>query len=136
MRQGDCSAELAALESMKRDELRIEWVRRMKTSPPNLSLGMLRLALAHAIQSKALGGITKSIDRKLRELVAGKAGPPPGTRFTRAWQGKVHIVTVTADEKFNWQGKEYNTLSQVACAITGTHWSGPAFFGTRKRRAP
>jgi hypothetical protein len=135
MRQADCRDELAALESMKRDELRIAWVRRMKTSPPNLSVGMLRLALAHAIQSKALGGISKSMDRKLRELTVGKTGPAPGTQFTRAWQGRTHVVTVTADEKFNWQGKEYNTLSQVACAITGTHWSGPAFFGTRKRRA-
>jgi hypothetical protein len=135
MRQGDCQEELAALESMKRDELRIAWVRRMKTSPPNLSVGMLRLALAHAIQSKALGGITKPMDRKLRELAAGKIGPSPGTRFTRAWQGKIHVVTVTADEKFSWQGKDYNTLSQVACAITGSRWSGPAFFGTRKRRA-
>jgi hypothetical protein len=135
MRQSDCGEELAALESMKRDELRIAWVRRMKTSPPNLSAGMLRLALAHTIQSKALGGITKSMDRKLRELAAGKTGPSPGTRFTRAWQGKIHVVTVTADEKFNWQDKDYTTLSQVACAISGTHWSGPAFFGTRKRRA-
>jgi hypothetical protein len=135
MRQGDCNEELAALESMNRDELRVVWVRRMKTTPPNLSVGMLRLALAHAIQSKTLGGITKSTDRKLRELAAGKTGPSPGTRFTRAWQGKIHVVTVTADEKFTWQGNEYDTLSQVACAITGTHWSGPAFFGTRKRRA-
>ena len=134
MRQGDCSEELAALESMKRDELRVAWVRRMKTSPPNLSVGMLRLALAHAIQSKALGGITKSMDCKLRELAAGRPRPVPGTRFTRAWQGKIHVVTVTADEKFNWQGNDYNTLSHVACAITGTHWSGPAFFGTRRRR--
>lgn len=135
MTQGDCREQLAALESMKRDELRVAWVRRMKTSPPNLSVGMLRLALAHAIQSKALGGITKSMDRKLRELAGGKTGPAPGTRFTRAWRGKIHVVTVTADEQFSWQGKDYNTLSQVACAITGTHWSGPAFFGIRKRRA-
>ena len=135
MRQGDCSEELAALQSMKRDELRITWVRRMKTSPPNLSVGMLRLALAHAIQSKALGGITKSIDRKLRELAVGKTGPSPGTRFTRAWQGKIHVVTVTEEGKFSWQGKDYGTLSQVACLITGTHWSGPAFFGIRQRRA-
>ena len=131
----DCSAELAAIELLKRDELRIAWVRRMKTSPPNLSVRMLRLALAHTIQSKAMGGITKSMERKLRELAAGRAGPAPGTRFTRAWQGKIHVVTVTADEKFSWQGTDYNTLSQVACAITGTHWSGPAFFGTHKRRA-
>ncbi len=135
MRQGDCNEELAALESMKREELRFAWVRRMKTSPPNLSMGMLRLALAHAIQSKALGGITKSMDRKLREVAAGKTEPCPGTRFTRAWRGKIHVVTVTADGKFSWQDKDYTTLSQVACVITGTHWSGPAFFGTRKGRA-
>ena len=97
MRQRDCSDELASLGSMKRDELRIAWARRMKTTPPSLSVGMLRLALAPAIQSKALGGITKSMDRKLRELAAGKIGPSPGTRFTRAWQGKIHVVTVTAD---------------------------------------
>ena len=120
---------------MKRDELRLAWVRRMKTSPPNISAGLLRLALAHAIQSQALGGITKSMDRELRELASGKTGPAPGTRYTRAWQGKIHIVTVTDGEKFIWQGKEYNSLSQVACAITGTHWSGPAFFGNRTRRA-
>jgi len=134
MRRGDCTEELAALESMKRDDLRVAWVRRMKTSPPNISVGLLRLALSHAVQSKALGGITKSMDRKLRELASGKTGPAPGTRYTRAWQGKVHTVTVTDDEKFSWQGKEFNSLSHVARAITGAHWSGPAFFGTRTKR--
>ena len=134
MRQGDCSKELGALESMKGDELRVAWVRRMKTSPPNLSAGLLRLALAHAIQSKALGGITKSMDSKLRDLASAKAGPAPGTRYTRAWQGRIHVVTVTEDDKFSWLGTHYSSLSQVACAITGTHWSGPAFFGIRQKR--
>lgn len=134
MRQGDCSEELAALESMILDDLRVAWVRQMKTSPPSISAGLLHLALAHAIQSKALGGITKSTDRKLREVASGKTGPAPGTRYARAWQGKIHIVTVTDDEKFSWKGKEFNSLSQVACAITDTHWSGPAFFGTRMKR--
>jgi hypothetical protein len=134
MGRGDCSPALAALDSMRSTELRAAWVRRMKTSPPNISAGLLRLALSHAIQSKVLGGITKSMDRKLRELAAGNTGPAPGTRYTRAWRGRVHIVTVTEDEKFSWEGREYSSLSQVACAITGTHWSGPAFFGTRAKR--
>ena len=135
MKSTDCSDELAALQSMSRDELRIAWVRRTKISPPNVSAQLLRLALAHAIQTKALGGITRSMDRKLRELASGKTGPVPGTRFTRAWQGKIHTVIVTDDEKFRWLDRDYNTLSQVACAITGTHWSGPAFFGLRQKRA-
>src|SRR6476660_8054380 len=109
MKSKDCD-ELATLQSMSRDELRIAWVRRTKASPPDLSAQLLRLALAHAIQTKALGGITKSMDRKLRELASGRKGPVPGTRFTRAWQGKIHIVTVTDDEKFSWQGREYSSL--------------------------
>jgi len=135
MKSRNWSEELSAIQSMRRDELRVAWVRRTKSSPPNISTGLLRLALAHEIQARALGGITRSMDRKLRELAAGKAGPAAGTRFTRAWHGKVHTVTVTHDEKFRWLDKDYNTLTQVACAITGTHWSGPAFFGLRQKRA-
>jgi hypothetical protein len=126
---------LAALEAMKLEELRVAWVRLIKSSPPKISAGLLRLALAHALQSKALGGITKSTDRKLRELAAGSNGPPPGTRLSRSWQGKLQIVTVTEDQKFNWQGKDWDSLSVIARTITGTRWSGPAFFGTRARKA-
>ena len=95
----------------------------------------LSLALAQALQSKALGGITKSTDRKLCELAAGSNGPPPGTRISRSWQGKLHIVTVTEEQKFNWQGRDWDSLSVIARTITGTRWSGPAFFGTRARKA-
>ena len=97
----DIHAGLVALEAMKLEELRVAWVRRMKSSPPRISAGLLRLALAHVLQSKALGGITKSTDRKLRELATGINGPPPGTRLSRSWQGKLHIVTVTEEHKFN-----------------------------------
>ncbi len=131
----DLQAELAALEAMKLDELRVAWVRRVKCSPPKISAGLLRLALAHALQSKALGGITRCIDRKLGELAAGTTGPPPGTRLSRSWRGKLHTVTVTEEQKFNWQGKDWNSLSEVARTITGTRWSGPAFFGTKAKRA-
>lgn len=100
-----------------------------------LSAGLLRLALAHALQSKVRGGVTKSADRKLCELAAGSNGPPPGTRLSRSWQGKLHIVTVTEERRFNWQGKDWASLSVIARTITGTRWSGPAFFGTRARKA-
>jgi hypothetical protein len=127
---------IAELEAMPLDALRVAWVRRMKTSPPKLSAGLLRLALAHALQSKLLGGITKTTDRKLWELASsGDNGPPPGTRLTRSWRGTVHTVTVTEDEKFHWQGKDWDSLSVIARTITGTRWSGPAFFGTRQRKA-
>lgn len=135
MTPAEIRSELVLLESMNLEELRFAWVKRMKTSPPRISAGLLRLALAHALQSKALGGISKSTDRKLSELSAGTNGPPPGTRLSRSWQGKLHIVTVTDDGKFSWQGKDWDSLSVIARTITGTHWSGPAFFGTRAKRA-
>ncbi len=52
MTRDDVQAGLAAVEAMKLEELRIAWVRRVKSSPPKISAGLLRLALAHALQSK------------------------------------------------------------------------------------
>src|SRR5438309_1812087 len=46
-------AELVSLESMSRAELRAAWSRQVRTTPPKLSTGLLRLALAHHLQSKA-----------------------------------------------------------------------------------
>ena len=53
----------------------------------------------------------------------------PGTQFLREWQGRTHVVTVNDDGDFVYQGTDYRSLSKVARAITGTRWSGPAFFG-------
>jgi hypothetical protein len=36
---------------------------------------------------------------------------------------------------FAWNGETFDSLSQVAFAITGTKWNGPRFFGLRDRRA-
>jgi hypothetical protein len=40
---------------------------------------------------------------------------------------------MVVDEGFALNGKTYNSLSQVAFAITGTHWNGPRFFGLRDK---
>jgi Protein of unknown function (DUF2924) len=53
----------------------------------------------------------------------------------REWQGKVHVVTIGENQVIRWEGREFRSLSQVAKAITGTHWSGPAFFGLKKKLA-
>ncbi|MBE1707072.1 MULTISPECIES: DUF2924 domain-containing protein [Mesorhizobium] len=51
-----------------------------------------------------------------------------GARLLRDWNGKIHIVDVTA-EGFLFEGKIYRSLSAIARRITGAHWSGPRFFG-------
>jgi hypothetical protein len=50
----------------------------------------------------------------------------------REWQGTKHRVTVL-DKDVVYRGRRYKSLSEVARAITGTHWSGPLFFGLKNR---
>ena len=133
----DLDAELTALESLSRADLRAAWSRQVRTTPPNVSAGLLRLALAHHLQSKVMGGVTKAMERKLQEMAEGRAAERviAGTRFVREWRGKVHIVTASDDGRYHWQDKDWPSLSMIARSITGTQWSGPAFFGTKSKRA-
>ena len=44
------------------------------------------------------------------------------------------MVTMTDDGGYHWQDRDWNSLSEIARAITGTRWSGPVFFGTKPRK--
>ena len=66
------------------------------------------------------------------ELSQRTAAIRPGTLLSREWNGRMQRVAVLADG-FAWNGKTYQSLSQVAFAITGTRWNGPRFFGLRDR---
>jgi hypothetical protein len=96
------------------------------------------MALAWEVQAKALGGLSRTTQLKLAQIASGKsrtAAVAPGTRLFREWQGRMHVVTIGEDKVIRWEDREYRSLSRVARAITGTHWSGPAFFGLRKKLA-
>jgi len=51
----------------------------------------------------------------------------------REWRGVTHRVTVL-DHDVVYCGRRYRSLTEVASLITGTHWSGPMFFGLKNRR--
>jgi hypothetical protein len=96
--------------------------------------------LAFRIQELAHGGLRPEAKAKLQELTSSLSSRgrndarqrfKSGTRLVREWKGKVHEVTITVDG-FEYQGEAYKNLSPIACRITGTHWSGPAFFGTKR----
>ena len=55
----------------------------------------------------------------------------PGARLVREWRGRTHTIQVTEDG-FEYDGKPYSSLSKIAHAITGAHWSGPRFFGLNR----
>lgn len=136
MSRVDLDAALNALETMPLAELRAAWTRQIRTTPPKVSAGLLRLALAHHLQSKVMGGIPKAVERKLQEIADGAAATrsKPGTRFIREWRGRVHVVTITEEGRYRWQDRNWSSLSKIARTITGTQWSGPAFFGTKARK--
>ena len=57
-------------------------------------------------------------------------GLKAGSQIIREWNGKTHKVNVLK-KGFEWQGQPYRSLSAIAKAITGTHHSGPRFFGLK-----
>ena len=134
--------DVARLDALDLDELRRRWVRLVGTAAPRVSARMLRLALAWEIQANACGGLPRTVTATLDQLARGSTRTTPpraGTRLVREWGGRVHVVTVGddtgQDEVIRWDGREWRSLSEVARAITGTRWSGPAFFGLRKKAA-
>jgi hypothetical protein len=47
----------------------------------------------------------------------------------------MHEVTISQDKVICWDNREWRSLSEVAREITGTRWSGPAFFRLKNRKA-
>ncbi len=144
------AAEIAALDTLSRIELRIAWRCHFRIYPPKrLSRDLLALGIAWKLQERALGGLSATAKRRLdtfaRDLdtksdiaKSRRVSLRPGARLIRDWHGETHEVIVT-DEGFCWRGKNWRSLSLIAREITGTRWSGPRFFGlgaSEKSEAP
>ena len=129
---------MAALTTMSSAQLKDRWRAFTGTPVPRISPAMLRLALAWEIQARAQGGLTRATVRTLDQLSAAKTRTSPvspGMRLVREWAGKVHVVTIGDDGAIRWDDRDWSSLSEVARAITGTRWSGPAFFGLKRKVA-
>lgn len=111
-----------------------------KPPPKGLSSPFLRRFLAFELQARRRGGLPKTFRRDLSRETSTrtKARTPalrPGSRLLREWNGATHVVDVLEDG-YLWQGERHRSLSAIARAITGTHWSGPRFFGLHARSGP
>ena len=113
--------------------------------PPRLHRKLIADCLMYEQQVQAARGLSRDGERALTALLpsqppttATKFNAPrrfkPGTRLLRTWQGRTYTVTV-ADPGFLFAGRTYRSLSVIAQEITGTPWSGPAFFGLTRRRS-
>ncbi len=131
----DMASTLAELETLSSDALRQRWRSVVGSPAPKVSPKMLRLALSWEIQARASAGLARTTSQTLDQLGRGQTrtqAATPGMRLVREWQGRVHVVTVGEDQVIRWDEREWRSLSEVARAITGTRWSGPAFFGLKK----
>ncbi len=129
---------LEALTTMSSAQLREHWTVVTGRFIPKISPAMLRLALDWEIQAKLLGGHSRATLQKLAQLAAAKTRTSParpGMRLVRECNDAVHVVTIGDDKVIRWNGQDWNSLSEVARAITGTRWSGPAFFGLKRKAA-
>jgi hypothetical protein len=100
---------------------------------------LLLRGIAYRRQELQHRGLGKTTRRKLKTLARmfrtkGRVGPDPGlalkpgARLVREWHGRTHTVMVT-ENGFDYAGTSYASLTKIARKITGTHWSGPRFFG-------
>jgi hypothetical protein len=142
---GDVLAQLATLQRMSVNELKLKWEELFATGAPNNSRAFLEVRIANRIQELTYGGLSRDVRRALDRLADENEGkvdrkrmaddprnPSPGTKLIREWNGVEHTVTVLQDG-YGWEGRKYRSLSAVAKNITGTSWNGFRFFGFREK---
>jgi hypothetical protein len=136
--------QIAKLRTLSRSELPDRWQKLYnKAAPPGIRREILVPFLAYRIQENAHGGLKPTALAELRRIARAldknrmSNGPlvrpqiKTGTRLFRQWRGHTHEVFVT-ESGYEYRRVGYRSLSEIARKITGTRWSGPAFFGLKK----
>lgn len=140
-----------ALRALRLDELRQAWRAHLGDRPPLFrSRDLLLRALVHRLEIDKHGDCKPPLKKRLSDLgerfaadpnfdPEPRIAPSVGSALVRDWNGVRHVVLVTNDG-FQYLDRTYSSLTQVAKAISGTHQSGPRFFGlvgeVEKRASP
>ncbi|MDX2115711.1 MAG: DUF2924 domain-containing protein [Planctomycetota bacterium] len=150
---------LAELPGLSLEQLRVLWPRVMgrKRLPPPEQRSLMLREIAWSIQERQSAGLDPPTQRLLAAAVRaaglkktmrtdvsglrtrrrGPAELPPMTRLIREWSGVRHeVLVLECGNRFQYQDREYRSLSRIAREITGTPWSGPRFFGLTTRARP
>ena len=142
--------QIAHLPDAPFEEIKSLWRQLFATSMPTHNRQYLERRIAHRLQeleyaqkqSAHLERNKARIDALLeRTKPKAKAGRgemvklAPGTMLMREFGNAVHRVVAMPDGQFEYQGRSYRSLTAISNEITGTRWSGPAFFGLRGKSA-
>jgi hypothetical protein len=133
---------IAELPKLTKSALKSLWLESLgRPAPPRLRRQAMIPVLAYRIQERAYGGLKPSTLKRLRALAEALERNPSavltdspriraGTRLIREWRGEKHEVMVDGSG-YEYRGKKFASLSEIARHITGTRWSGPLFFGLK-----
>lgn len=147
-KHGTVLAQIVALEDMPFADLKEKYRALYDREPPSRSRKQVIARLAYRIQEIAYGGLSLEARERLVSIgeahgVPGiekeqpkerKGAPAIGTKLVREYLGERHEVVVL-DKGFQYRDRVYRSLSAVAREISGSHVSGPAFFGVKKEGA-
>lgn len=132
---------ISYLTNLSLEELRKEWTSSWGMQPhTRIGRSMLEKSLAYKRRGLEL---TPDQQKRLDQLIKQYKRNPscfdenlpvlkPGTRLVRNWNGARHSVLVQA-AGYEYKGKIYGSLSQIASEITGTRWNGWLFFSLKKK---
>ncbi len=148
------AAEVAKLERMTPRELRDKYAEVFDEESRSGNKRWLIKRIAWRLQANAEGDLSERARQRALELAddsdlrvrppaqpklrpaneipAARELPNDGTELTRQYKGRLVRVRVL-DDGFQYEGEHYRTLSAVALAVTGSHTSGPKFFGVAKK---
>jgi hypothetical protein len=127
------------IQHLPLDVLRTEWEKAWGRKP-HVRIGrvMLEKSLTYKLnhtpnpeQEKRLKQLIKDYKRNPKCFDERVDALKPGTRLVRNYNGIKHNVIVKA-QGFEYNGKDYSSLSQIANDITGKRWNGWVFFGLKK----
>ncbi|MFH1157866.1 MAG: DUF2924 domain-containing protein [Pseudomonadota bacterium] len=137
-------AKITTLRTMPMGQIKKMWKDLYQTEAPEFNRTYLVSRLSYRLQELAWGGETEALEKRIAALAREKLSknpaidrkklirrPPVGTRLIREYLGAQYQVMVLADG-FAFQGRKYRSLSRIAQIITGSSWSGPAFFGMKE----
>jgi hypothetical protein len=135
---------IESLEKRSFSELQRVWRSLNLRDPPRVRRRILAGLLAYKLQEKNQCAAPSDLARRLKQIAGADGREPnvaaaeqqikPGTRLQRMWKNELHEVTALG-ANFSYRGRIYDNLSVIAREITGTRWSGPAFFGLRNKEA-
>jgi hypothetical protein len=139
---------IAELATLSVPQLVKRHVEQLGTKPRIKNRVWLQRKLSWHEQTRRFGGLSVAAKRRLTQLMGEIELPAPtsrtpkadapatrraddlplGTRLERKWRDRV-IVAMRVEGGWDCEGAIYRTLSAAAKAVSGSHVSGPAWFG-------